>query len=151
MNKNLILISVACISKESRGKVRWLIGKPTKDSEWELPRIASRKAESTARGAIRMGEEQLGVVAQVIEEAGRAGGITKVNNKTVPQRHLYYFMIYLEASEQPVVFHEIAWLEYGKAVRKLVQKRDKQMLKAATGEFRSWKKRIKDDPPPVKK
>ena len=138
MNKNMVLISVACIFKNSRGKQFWLVAKPKEDADWELPRVAVRKAESSARASIRMAGEQLGVTAKVLEEAGRAGGAALVNNKTVPQRHLYYLLIHEGESGEPLMFNKIAWLEYAKAVRKLTQKRDRQMLKAAREELKVW-------------
>lgn len=141
MDKNTVFISVACLFKEYRGRRTWLIAKPKEDSEWELPRIISRKAESSARGAIRMCGEQLGISAQVLEEAGRAGGVTTVNDKTVPQKHLYYLMIVLDMSGEALAFFDTKWLDYAQAVRKLPQKRDRQMLKAAREELVRWKKR----------
>ena len=141
MDKNTVLISVACLFKEGRGPDKWLVAKQEEDSGWELPKIASRKAESTARGAIRMCGEQLGVNTQVLEEAGRAGGVTSINKRVVPQRHLYYLMILLETSGESIEFYESKWLEYAKAIRKLPIKRDRQMLKAAKEELVRWRKR----------
>ena len=141
MEKNMVLISVACLFKESRRKDKWLIVQPKEDSDWELPRIIVRKAESSARASIRMCGEQLGVNIQVLEEAGRAGGVTTINDKTVPQRHLYYLAVRLDASGEAIAFHKIKWLDYAKAIRQLLQKRDRQMLKAAREELVRWRRR----------
>jgi hypothetical protein len=138
MDKNLILISVAIIFREFRGKKQWLIVKQNEDSDWELPRIVVRKGESSARAALRMSGEQLGMATKVLEEAGRAGGITTVNNKTVPVRQLYYLVRQRAATGEVIGFAEAAWLEYAQAVRKLTQKRDRQMIKAAREELRKW-------------
>ena len=144
MDKNIVLISVACIFKEYRGRRWWLLTKAKKEDDWELPRITARKAESSARASIRMAAEQLAITGRVLEEAGRAGGATTVGGKIVPQRHLYYLMIMEAEGGEPLVFYKASWFEYGKAVRKLKQKRDSQMLKNANVELKAWEKREKE-------
>ena len=144
MDKNAILISVACIYKDKRGKRQWVIVKEEKDTEWELPRVLVRKTESSARGSIRMAGEMLGLDIKVLEEAGRAGGITTVNGKTVSQRHLYYLAQIREEVGEVIGFEEFEWLEYAKAIRRLPAKRDQQMLRAANTELKAWEKREKE-------
>ena len=142
MDKNTVLISVACLFKETRGKNKWMSVQPKEGAEWELPRIAVRKGESSARASIRMCGEQLGIGAQVLEEAGRAGGITTVGKKTLPQRTLYYLLIERDASGEVLAFYDAKWLDYAKTVRNLPTKRDRQMIKAARVEQRKWKKKV---------
>lgn len=143
MDKNTVLISVACLFKEVRGgKRKWMSVQPEEGSQWELPRIAVRKGESSARASIRMCGEQLGINAQVLEEAGRAGGITTVGKKTLPQRTLYYLLIERDAAEEVLAFYDSKWLDYAKTVRNLPTKRDRQMIKAARVEQRKWKKKV---------
>jgi hypothetical protein len=144
MDKNLVLVSVSIIYRDNKGKKQWLITKQTEDSDWELPRILVRKAESSARASLRMAGEQLGMTTKVLEEAGRAGGVTTVNNKTLPQRQIYYLVRMRVATGEVIGFEDYAWLEYAKAVRKLTQKRDRQMIKSAREEHKRWLKRKKE-------
>ena len=143
---NIILISVACLFREHRGKRQWFVAKQDKDSEWELPRIIARKAESSARAGMRMMGEQMGITVQVLEEAGRAGSVVRVNGKSVPQRHLYYLMIQRDASGEVLDFADHEWLSYAKAVRRLPAKRDRQMLKAARAELKVWLRKEANKP-----
>ena len=138
MNKDLILISGAILFKEHRGKRLWFLVKE-EDGAWEIPKVVARKTESTARAALRMMGEQGGMGAQVLEEAGRAGGVTTINGKILPQRYIYYLL--MQISEGEVLgFEEYTWLEYAKAVRKLSSKRERLMIKQARKELRKWKK-----------
>ncbi len=145
MDKNTVLISVACIYRDKGKKREWLITKQEEDSDWELPRIAARKTESTARASIRMAGEQLGMTVKVLEEAGRAGGITTMGGKTVPQRHLYYLARLKAATGEAIAFEATEWLPYANAVRRLTAKRDRQMLKGAREELEKWLKRKKEE------
>ncbi len=74
--------------------------------------------------------DQGGFAAKVLEEAGRRGGAVKINDKPVPQRTLYYLMVF-ETGGEVLGFEEHKWLEYAKAVRLLKSKQDQQMLRAA--------------------
>lgn len=142
IDKNAVLIAGACAFKEQTNGVRWFISKQEKEGDWEIPKIVTRKAESSVRASIRMMGEKGGASTKVLEEVGRAGGITTVNNKTVPQRHIYYLHILKSENGEPIGFAESAWLPYAKAVRKLASKRERGMLKDARKEYRAWKKRV---------
>lgn len=157
MNKELVLISGAIVYRATKGKKRWFLAKQSEEGEWEIPKIIVRKAESSARGAMRLMIEQGGMDTQVLEEAGRAGGSATINGKVVPQRHLYYMMLLREREEgereegereekEEVVigFEESGWFEYAKAVRKLRSKRERLMLKQGRKELRKWEKAEKN-------
>lgn len=137
-----VLIGCAVIFKGEGKQRKWLITKKKEDSDWELPRQKARKkSESTAKAAIRLAGEQLGMRAKVLEEAGRAGGVTTVNNETKPQRTLYYLMVLKSSDGEVIGYKEHLWLSYAAAVRKLSSKRDRQMIKAARHELKAWQKR----------
>ena len=140
MDTNLVLVSSAVVFKESRGKTHWFVVKQSGAENWELPRVIVRKVESSVRAAIRMMGEQGGMTTQVLEEAGRAGGVTTINGKTMPQRHLFYLMMHLSSEGEAIGFDAIQWLEYAKAVRALSSKRERAVLKQARVELRKWKK-----------
>ncbi len=112
------------------------------DGKWEIPKVPVRRTESSPRAAIRMMAEKGGMDAKVLEEAGRAGGSTTINGKTVPQRHLYYLMIQTAAGEV-LGFKDYKWLEYAKAIRKLSSKREKMMMRQARRELRKWEREQK--------
>lgn len=137
-----VLIGCAIIFKGEGKQRKWLIAKKKEDSDWELPRQKSRKkSESTAKAAIRLAGEQFGISAKVLEEAGRAGGVTTVNGETKPQRTLYYLMILKSEDGEVIGYKDHAWLSYASAVRKLSSKRDRKMIKAAREELKAWQKR----------
>jgi hypothetical protein len=142
IDKNIVLVSVACLFKRQKGrsKIKWFLVKPNEDSKWELAKVLVRKGESSVRAAIRMTGEKGAMTTKVLEEVGRAGGVTTVNGKTLPQRYLYYLMILKASSNEAIGFHDYAWFDYAGAVRKLPSKRERQMLKEARKVYRNWKK-----------
>ncbi len=153
MNKNLVLISGAIVYRATKGKKRWFLVRQSEESdEWEIPKIIARKAESSARAAMRLMIEQGGMDTQVLEEAGRAGGSATINGKVVPQRYLYYIMLLKEGEEEEeekkgekvLGFEESDWFEYAQAVRKLRSKRERLMLKQGRKERRKWEKEEKN-------
>lgn len=142
LDKNLVLVSsviVFRVDKESK-KDYWFIVKNSDDDEWQFPRTVVRKGESSVRAGIRMMGEQGAMTIRMIEEAGRAGGVTTINDKTLPQRHLYYVAKLVSESGEAVGFEEGEWLEYAKATRKFASKREKQMLQGARDEVKKWRK-----------
>ena len=140
IDKNLVLVSAPIVIKKVKGRLRWFIVKQQDEEGWEIPKVLVRKGESSVRASLRMMGERGAMTIQVLEEAGRAGGVTTVNGRTLPQRHLYYLAILKSASEEPIGFAEHAWLEYAQAVRKLSSKRERTMLKEARKEYKKWKK-----------
>lgn len=138
-----VLVGAACLCKKQRGGSRWFVVKQNDDEGWELPKVTARRGESSVRATLRMMGEQGGMSTKVIEEAGRAGGVTTVNGKTLPQRTLYYFMILKSSEGEAIGFGESAWLKYAQAVRKLGKKRERAMLKLARKEYKVWLKKRK--------
>jgi len=148
MNNNLVLTSVAVIFKNKEKKRRWFIVKQTDGGNWEFPKAIVRKTESSVRAILRATGEKGVMTIKVLEEAGRSGGITTVNGKIVPQRHLYYLVILLTAPEEPISYPEHAWLEYSKVVRKLVSKRERTMIKQARKVLAKWEKENPEEESP---
>jgi ADP-ribose pyrophosphatase YjhB (NUDIX family) len=140
MNNNLVLVSAVIIYKNQGKGRRWFIVRHSEDGGWEIPKAVVRKVESSVRAVIRMMGEQGGMSIKVLEEAGRAGGVTRVNNKILPQRHIYYLATHLSSEGEVIGFEEHAWLDYAKAVRKLSSKRERMMLKQARKELIKWLK-----------
>ena len=138
--EKLVLVSGAILFKKGRGASRWLVTKQTKEDGWEIPKVVVRKGESSVRAAMRMMGEKGGYTTQILEEAGRAGGVATINGKTLPQRYLYYLMVLKAPPGEAIGFGEHKWLEYAKAVRKLSSKREQMMLRQARKEYRIWKK-----------
>lgn len=167
MNTDLVLISGAIVYRATKGKKRWFLAKQSgEDGDWEIPKIVVRKAESSARGAMRLMLEQMDMDTQVLEEAGRAGGSATINGKVVPQRHLYYIMLFKEREEEEegegekgkkeereereereeivIGFDDYGWFEYAQAVRMLRSKRERLMIKQGRKELRKWEKAEKN-------
>jgi ADP-ribose pyrophosphatase YjhB (NUDIX family) len=82
-----------CIFRENRGTLKWFLVKHNGEEEWEIPKVLVRKGESSVRAVLRMMGEKGNMTTRVLEEAGRFGGITTVNGKKLPQRHIYYLML----------------------------------------------------------
>ena len=139
MKNDKVLVSGAVIFKEYRGKQTWLVVKRSEENGWEIPKTVVRKGESSVKAAIRMMGEQGDMAAQVLEEAGRAGGSISINGKVVPQKNIYYLMMQRSTGEI-LGFEKHKWLEYSKAARRLGSKREQSMLKQAKKELRKWKK-----------
>ena len=145
LDKNLVIISGAIVFKEGRSKKRWFIVKQSDlEDSWEIPKVFVRKGESSVRAALRMMGEQGGMTTKVIEEAGRAGGVATVNDKTLPQRHIYYLMVRESGVGEVIGFAKTRWFTYADAVRKLSSKRERAMLKEARKGYRKWKKQQED-------
>jgi|SRR3989344_8740489 len=142
-NKSLILVSGSVVFKDSGKNRRWFVVKQGGDGKWEIPKVIVRKTESSVRASLRMMGEQGGMRAKVLEEAGRAGGVTTTNGRTIPQRYLYYLMAHKADSGESIGFEESAWLDYSKAVRKISSKRERLMLRQARKELKAWEKRRK--------
>jgi ADP-ribose pyrophosphatase YjhB (NUDIX family) len=142
IDRSLVLVAGAIVFKKTRGGRKWFLVKLPDEDKWEIPKTAVRKGESSARAVIRMTGEQGGMTAKVIEEAGRAGGVTTINGKTLPQRHLYYLMRQVSEGEA-IGFDEYVWLDYSKALRKISTKREQLMFKQARKEFNNWLKERK--------
>ena len=140
--EKLVLVSGAVVFKKGRGKSRWFITKQAEDDGWEIPKVVVRRGESSVRAALRMMGEKGGMTTQVLEEAGRAGGVTTINGKTLPQRYLYYLMILTAPPGEVIGFAAHKWFEYAKAVRKLSSKRERTMLRQARKEYRIWHKKM---------
>jgi hypothetical protein len=144
MDKNLVLVSGALVFKEQGRKIRWFVVKQTKDGMWEIPKVVVRKGESSVRGALRMMGEKGAMTTKVLEEVGRAGGVTTINGRILPQRHIYYLMILKSSSNEAIGFEQSQWLEYAKARRTVSSKREKAMIREASKVYRAWKKEEKN-------
>lgn len=140
-NKNQqISIGGAVVFRDNRGKRQWLVVKQKEDSDWELPKVTVRKGESSVRSVIRLTAEQAGMSAQVLEEAGRSSGTTIINARSVPQRYYYYLMLLRAGGGEAIGFGDFKWLEYGDASKKILLKREKEMLKGAKDVLKEWEK-----------
>jgi hypothetical protein len=140
-NKNLVLISGACIFRDFKGQNKWFLIKQQEEDGWEIPKVLVRKGESSVRAVLRLMGEKGGMTTRVLEEAGRAGGVTTINGRTFPQRHIFYLMVAKSMANEVLGFEEYQWLDYSHAVKKLTSKREKSMLKAAKETLELWRKK----------
>jgi len=146
MDKNSVLVAGAILFKETKKGPRWFLVKYSSEHDWEIAKAIVRKGESSVRAALRMMGEQGGMGTRVIEEAGRAGGVTSVNGKVLPQRYIYYLMIQKSASEI-FGFNRFSWFDYPRTMKLLSSKREKLMFKLGKKQFDEWKKRQKGQSP----
>jgi ADP-ribose pyrophosphatase YjhB (NUDIX family) len=144
MKENAVLISGAVVFKKLKnGKEQWLLIKQPQDSEWEIPKVAVRKGESSVRAVIRYMAESGGMNARVLEEVGRVGGSITINKKVLPRRLIYYLMIQ-KSSGEVLGFEDVMWLNLKKAQKKLSTKKEVEILKQADNVLKEWvKKRAK--------
>lgn len=136
----LILIGGAVIMRENRGKKQYLLVKNKDQKDWEIAKVTVRKGESSVRSVIRLTGEQGGMSARVLEEAGRSTGTVVMNGKSIPQKYYYYLMFQKGGPSELLGFDEVKWLEHPEALKKLAQKRDKEMLKSAKEVLKVWEK-----------
>lgn len=135
-----ILIGGAIVFRDNRGKRQFLVTKQKEDGDWEIPKVTVRKGESSVRAVIRMTSEQAGMSARVLEEAGRYMGNTILNGKSVPQKYYYYLMLQKAGGVDVIGFADFKWLDYSDALKKVVLKREKEMLKGAKDVLKEWEK-----------
>lgn len=143
MRDKNVLISKAVVYRKKGDKKEWFVVRESQNSEWEIAKTNVRKGESSVRAAIRMLAEEGAMRGKVLEEAGRAGGAASINGDVVPVRYLYYLMVQKGESGEALGFSEAEWLEYARAVRKLANKRDRQMLSSARKVMRELEKKRK--------
>lgn len=139
MKNNQITIGGAVIFKDSRGRRTWFIVRQGEKSDWEIPKITVRRGESSVRSVLRLMGEMAGMGAKVLEEAGRSSGAVVINGKSIPQKFYYYLLEY-KAGNEFLGFGAYQWLEYSKAVKMLVLKREKDILKSAKQVLATWEK-----------
>jgi hypothetical protein len=138
---NNILIGGALVYKEGRGKrFYWLIA--TEEGEWEIAKVTVRRGESSPRSVIRMTGEQAGMNARILEEVGRNSGVVVVNGKAVAQKIFYYLML-LKSAGETFGFAKTQWFDYGKAIKAISLKREKDVLKNAESMVKEWEKEKK--------
>ena len=135
-----ILISVACVYKESKGKKYWLLVRPSEDSGWELPRATVRKGESSVRAILRVLGEMGGMSVRVLEEVGRGSATISVSNHSVPQKFLYYLLIYKSSEGEFIGFDDFKWLEYAKVLKEVGSKKEASQLREARQVVAKWEK-----------
>ncbi|HKC04449.1 MAG TPA: NUDIX domain-containing protein [Patescibacteria group bacterium] len=135
-----IVIGGAVIFRENRGKRQYLLVKQKEAKDWEIPKVTVRKGESSVRAVIRLASEQGGMAVRVLEEAGRSTGTTIVNAKSIPQKFYYYLMFQKGGSSDLIGFDEFKWMEHADAMKKLVVKKEKDMLKAGKDVLKEWEK-----------
>ncbi|RJR28351.1 NUDIX domain-containing protein [Candidatus Microgenomates bacterium] len=141
------MVSTAIVFNKQGKSLSVFLVKEEGDEAYGLPKTNVRNGESSVRAAIRMMAEQGGMRAKVLEEVGRVGGATKINNKIVTQRTLYYLMIFKEGSEA-LGFADSEWVDYTKALRKLSVKKDASMLKDAKTLLKEVEHKYKEEPEP---
>lgn len=139
MKDNQILVSGAIVFKEARGKTLFLIVKQKENSDWEIPKVNVRRGESSVRAAIRLTGEQAGMNARVLEEAGRTTAAGSVNGKPVSQKLLYYLM-FQKAGGEIMGFLDFKWFPYAEVTKKLMLKREKEMVRNAKDVLKTWEK-----------
>jgi len=125
--------------KDNRGKRYFLVVKQTADEKWELPKVTVRKGESSVRAVLRLTGELSGINAKVLEEAGRSSGVISLGGRIVTQKYFYYLMMQKSAGEM-LGFPFFEWLEYGKALKVLNLKREKDMLRQGRDVLKEWEK-----------
>jgi 8-oxo-dGTP pyrophosphatase MutT (NUDIX family) len=139
IKNNQISISGAVVFRDNRGKRQYFLVKQSGGKDWEIPKVAVRRGESSVRAVLRMIGEQAGINARILEEAGRGTGSVVVNGKTVPQKH-YYYLLMQRAGGEVLGFDDYRWVEYAKALRLIFLKKEKGILRSAREVLTKWEK-----------
>ncbi len=136
-----ISIGGAVVYKERRGKrYYWIVA--DKDGNWEIPKVAVRRGESSVRAVIRMTSEIVGMNARVLEEVGRHSTVVLVNGKATPQK-TYYYLLLLKAVTELMGFEKYQWMDFKKATKAVGLKREKDTLREAEELIKKWEKERK--------
>ncbi|KKQ50700.1 MAG: hypothetical protein US75_C0005G0002 [Candidatus Woesebacteria bacterium GW2011_GWC1_38_13] len=141
MFKNVVLITAAAIGQIHKGKFMFFLVRSSENSDWEIPKLTVRKAESSVHAVLRMTGEQGGMRARVLDEAARYSSNHQINGKPVTQKTLYYTMLHRADSGESIGFFESQWFEYAKAYKKLTLKREKEVISIANKTLKEWRKR----------
>jgi len=132
------------VFRGNRGKTQFMLVKQKEEGDWEIPKVTVRKGESSVRAVIRMMGEQAGMTVRVLEEASRSTGNAVINGKSVSQKFYYYLMISKAGGLDAIGFHDFQWLEYGKVVKKVVLKKEKDVFRSAREVLKEWEKTHKN-------
>lgn len=143
MFKNMNLVAAAVVGEIERGKLKFFLVKNSEDSDWEIPKLAVRKTESSVRAVLRMIGEQAGMRARILDEAARFTSSQQINGKSVTQKMFYYTLLHKVDSGESIGFFESVWLEYPKASKKLTSKKEKEALSNSNKILKEWWKRKK--------
>ncbi len=139
--KGEILIGGAVVFKEGKGKNLFLLSK-NNDGEFEILKSTVRRGESSVRAVIRYTSEQGNMNTRVLDEVGRGTSVGTVNNKSVTYKYIYY-LLFFKAGAEISGIGDISWFDYATAAKKLKLKREKDMLKIASGMVKEWEKNKK--------
>lgn len=138
---NNISIGGALVYKEGRGKrYYWIVA--DKDGNWEIPKVAVRRGESSVRAVVRMTSEIVGMNARILEEVGRHSGVVLVNGKATPQK-TYYYLLLLKTAGEIMGFEKYQWMDFKKATKAVELKREKDALRGAEELIKKWEKERK--------
>ncbi len=139
--KGEILVGGAVVFKEGKGKNLFLLSK-NNDGEFEILKSTVRRGESSVRAVIRYTSEQGNMNTRVLDEVGRGTSVGTVNNKSVTYKYIYY-LLFFKAGAEISGIGDISWFDYATAAKKLKLKREKDMLKIASGMVKEWEKNKK--------
>lgn len=139
--KGEILVGGAVVFKEGKGKNLFLLSK-NNDGEFEILKSTVRRGESSVRAVIRYTSEQGNMNTRVLDEVGRGTSVGTVNNKSVTYKYIYY-LLFFKAGAEISGIGDISWFDYATAAKKLKFKREKDMLKIASGMVKEWEKNKK--------
>lgn len=134
------IVSSPIVYKGVGKKRKWLLVKEEEGADWSFPTAVTRATESSVRTAIRTMGDKGGMTVKILAEAGRSGGVTKIGERVVPVRHLFYTAFVRSQKGEEIGFLETTWLPYLNAIRTLQSKRDRDMLKAARDSIQVLKK-----------
>lgn len=135
-----VLVAGAVLFRERNDETEWFIVKESPDTDWEIPKTIVRKGESSVRAVLRLMGQKGSMSTRVLEEAGRSGGVSTVNGKTVPRRFIYYTMLTKSQASEAIGFAESGWFDFKEATKKLPTKKEQGILKDAYEYCKVWKK-----------
>jgi ADP-ribose pyrophosphatase YjhB (NUDIX family) len=126
--EEMVMVSAAVVfKKHDNDPTKWFIISNNDEDGWEIPKTVVRRGESSVRASIRITSEQAGMRTRVLEEVGRGSGATKLNNRPVTQKFLYYLMNCKDGGEI-IGFNKFDWVEYKTLAKRLTNKRDLAMV-----------------------
>lgn len=142
------LVTGAVTYRDKDGGVEWYVVKSRlREDRWELPKSDVKRGESSVQAIIRHTQENLGVKATVMDEAGRLNVTTTYQGAPVEEKVIFYLMRNVRGDivDRTNMTTEVntygEWLKYASAKRRLSLVREQRMLAQAQGIVKEWRQK----------
>jgi 8-oxo-dGTP pyrophosphatase MutT (NUDIX family) len=123
----------AVYKTSNKGKVKWLLIKPTGTDRWQLAKGKIDKGESTIDAALREVKEEGGVETKIVQKIGSSSYFYVFEDTKCFKTVTYFLMEVIKKTKEghDNEIDEVKFEEFEKAHKLLTFKDDKNILKKA--------------------